>query len=146
VTPLARLLLSAAIGLPSVAVANVPDPTFASVAPTRALADARAAIELPRRDDGSATRLAEMEATIARIQEAEHRDARIRDNVVQARFEETDRKILEVVGRLQLFVGCLVLLLVALFVWVSEIARRDACSKVPSVTEIGVARHSGRLG
>jgi hypothetical protein len=145
---LATVALSAVLVIPALARAKIVEPTFASVAPTRALADARAATEMQPRDDVAAARIAELEATIARMQESERREARIRANLIQGRFEETDRKIMEVVGRLQLFVGCIVLLLVALFVWVGELARRDARSKVPNTARPGmaVAPRSRRLG
>jgi hypothetical protein len=145
---LAALALVAAMALPAVAGANIPDSTFASVAPTRALVDARAATEMRSRDDVAAARITELEATIARMQDAERREARIRDNAIQARFEETDRKIMEVVGRLQLFVGCLILLLVALFVWVGELARRDTRGTAPTTARPGMAvtPRSSRLG
>jgi hypothetical protein len=134
--------------LPAVAGASIPDPSFASVAPTRALADARAATEMRSRDDVTAARITELEATIARMQDAERREARIRDNAIQGRFEETDRKIMEVVGRLQLFAGCLIVLLVALFVWVGEVARRDTRARAPNTTRPGmaIAPRSRRLG
>jgi hypothetical protein len=145
---LAALGFAAVMTLPAIAGAYIPDATFASLAPTRALADARAATEMRSHDEVAAARITELEATIARMQEAERREARIRDNVIQGRFEETDRKIMEVVGRLQLFVGCLIVLLVALFVWVGELARRDARAKVPTQTRPGMAAvpRSRRLG
>ena len=145
---LAALVVALAIGSPTLAHAMIPDPKFASVAPTRALADARAATEIRQRDDGAAARIAELEATIARMEEAARREARIRDLGVQARFEQTDRKIREVVGRLQVFVGCLILLLVALFVWVSDLARRETRTEARTATResVAVTPRSSRLG
>jgi len=138
----AVLALAVAILVPVTAGAKIPsDRTLASLAPSRALDEARAASETHAvHEEGAATsaiaeRLARVEERLTRLEEADGHQLRARDNLIQARFEETDRKIIEVVGRLQIFVGCLIVLLLAIFVWLAELARRgQAVSASPVAT------------
>ncbi len=147
------LVLFAAIALaPVPASAKISERIVASVAPSRALDEARAASETQPRGDANAIaiaeRLARVEERIARLEEDERHQARARDNLIQARFEDTDRKIIEVVGRLQVFVGCLIVLLLAIFMWLAELARRGRparAAKAPRVA-IAAAPRSSRHG
>ena len=142
-------LLSLVVAIaPSKTTVTIPEPVLASVTPSRAHDEARDVSETNPRENMIAQRLAELEKKLAEREEADRHDARVRDNLIQARFEETKRKINEVVGRLQIFVGCLIVLLLAIFVWLAELWRRTRPAKAVKAARVAVAAapRSSRVG
>ena len=141
------VLLALAIS-PNRAGATFHEPRLASIAPGRALEEARAASETHPRESVIAERWARLEEKIAQLEEADRHAARARDNLIEARFEETDRKISEVVGRLKIFVGCLIVLLLAIFLWLGELSRRHRPVKTTTTPRVPIAAapRSSRLG
>ena len=147
----------AVLGSAVSASAAIPGRKLAAIEPPRMASDASPSVEghsSPASPDPAVRqKLDQLEATVKRLEETMHREARLRDNWIQARFEETDRKIIEVIGRLQLFVGWLIVLLLVIFVWLVELTRVNA-DKSPKKTKpakpanvaIGGAPRSGRFG
>ena len=142
------LLQAAAVLTPVLAAAAIHTPTLAAIEPPRVLSDARPPVaEIRQVGDGLQKEVAGLRADVARLEEALRREARLRDSWVQARFEEDHRKIVEVVSRLQIFVGCLIVLLLAIFIWLAELSRRvekPASKKRPGAPLL--ARRSSGLG
>jgi hypothetical protein len=101
------------------ALAAIPETTPQQARAARVVAEAKASQPL-------SSRVLSPPLPLQEVLDAWPRQLRERTNAADARMEELDRRTYEIVGRLQLLVGFLIIVLLGVFVWLLELSRRLA--------------------
>jgi len=99
--------------------AAIPETTPQQAGAARVVAEAKASQPL-------SSRVVSPPLPLQEVLDAWQRQLRERTNAADARMEEFDRRTYEIVGRLQLLVGFLIIVLLGVFVWLLELSRRIA--------------------
>jgi hypothetical protein len=121
------------------ALAAIPEIARPRAGASRVVADAKASQALASRPLSPPLPLQE-------VIDIWQRQLREHANSVEARMEELNRRTYEIVGRLQLLVGFLVVLLLGVFVWLLELSRRLGTLETERGSPRGANAPSRRVG